>query len=178
MAGSDALTRVVIADAGPLIALSRADQLSLLRGLFGQVEITDQIRTEVLESGAFPGQVAIDEALREGWLRCHTIELTAWRPLCPGVDAGEASALLLAMQHLAPLLIMDDRAGRAEARARGLSVMGVAAVVGLAKQQGLISAAAPVLARMRANGYFIGHDVIAAVLARIGESAVPTPPGP
>ena len=43
------------------------------------------------------------------------------------------------------LLIIDDRVGRAEARARGLSIMGVAAVIGLARRQGLVPSAAPIL---------------------------------
>lgn len=171
MAGAEALTRVVIADAGPLIALSRVDQLRLLRELFGVVEITEQIRAEVFDGGGFPGQDAIAAALQDGWLRCHAIDLAPWQPHCPGVDEGEASAMLLAETFPMPLLIMDDRAGRAEANARGFAVMGVAAVVGLAKRQGLIPLATPVLNAMRANGYFIGNDVIAAVLARLGEPA-------
>lgn len=173
MAGTEDLTRVVIADAGPLIALSRVDQLFLLRDLFGTVEITRQIRAEVLAGGNFPGQDTIAAALQAGWLRCHTIDLSPWQPCYPGVDDGEASAMLLAAMHPAPLLIIDDRAGRAEARARGFAVMGVAAVVGLAKRQGLIPLAAPLLNAMCANGYFIGNDVVTAVLAQVGESAAP-----
>lgn len=171
MAGAEELTRVVIADAGPLIALSRVGQLLLLRGLFGTVEITGQIQAEVLDGGSFPGQHAIAAALQAGWLRCHAIDLSPWQPRYPGVDEGEASAMLLAETHPVCLLIMDDRAGRAEASARGFAVMGVAAVGGLAKRQGLIPLAAPILSDMQANGYFIGNAVIAAVLARVGESA-------
>lgn len=162
--------RVVIADAGPLIALSQAGQLCLLQGLFGHVELTEQICAEVLDAGSFPGQGAIRDALSAGWLRCHVVDLTAWQPRRPGVDEGEASAMLLAEMQAAALLIIDDRAGRAEAMARGLAVMGVAAIVGLAKLQGLLPRAAPVLAQMRVNGYFIGHEVVAAVLARVGEA--------
>lgn len=173
MAGTEELTRGVIADAGPLIALSRIDRLRLLRDLFGTVEITEQIRAEVLTVGSFPAQHAIAAELRAGWLRCHTIDLSPWQPRYPGVDDSEASAMLLAALHPAPLLIMDDRAGRAEARSRGFAVMGVAAVVGLAKRQGLIPLAAPLLNTMRANGYFIGDDVMDAVLARLNESATP-----
>lgn len=171
MAGTEKLTRVVITDAGPLIALSRVGQLLLLRGLFGTVEITEQIRAEVLDGGSFPGQDAITDALHVGWLRCHVIDLSPWQPRYPGVDEGEASAILLAEAHCSSLLIIDDRAGRAEASVRGFAVMGVASVVGLAKLQGLIPLAASILRERRANGYFIGDDVIAAVLARVGESA-------
>lgn len=171
MAGAEELTRVVIADAGPLIALSRIHQLLLLQSLFGPVEITGQIRTEVLEGGSFPGQGTIAAAIQAGWLRCHAIDLTSWQSRYPGVDEGEASAIRLAEMHRPSLLIMDDRSGRAEASTRGIAVMGVAAVIGLAKQQGMIPLAAPILSEMRTNGYFISDDVIAAVLARVGESA-------
>lgn len=40
--------RVVIADAGPLIALGRIDALNLLYELFGHVCITATVRDEIL----------------------------------------------------------------------------------------------------------------------------------
>lgn len=171
MAGLPEISRAVVADAGPLVALSRAGGLDLLRHLFGTVEISGQVRAEVLDAGAFPGQEHLAAALAAGWLRCHAVDLSGWRPRRPGVDVGEASAVTLAAEYASALLIMDDRAGRAEAQARSLAVMGVAAVVGLAKMQGLLPQAAPVLAEMRRNGYFIGDDVVAAVLDRVGEGS-------
>jgi len=42
------LRSIVIADAGPLIALSRIDAMDLLRGLFGQVLVTEELRDEAL----------------------------------------------------------------------------------------------------------------------------------
>lgn len=171
MAEVRALSDVVIADAGPLIALSRVNQLEMLRGLFGFVHITGQIRREVLEGGHFSGQENITAALDHGWLRCHDVGLADWAPRLTGVDEGEASAMCLAQQYPGCLLIIDDRAGRAEARARGLAFMGVAAIVGLAKTQTLIPAAAPVLKAIQTHGYFIGQDVVTAVLGRVGEVA-------
>jgi predicted nucleic acid-binding protein len=49
--------------------------------------------------------------------------------------------------------------------------MGVAAVFGLARRQGLVPLAAPILDAMRTNGYDLGGDVIAAVLSNLGEGA-------
>lgn len=62
-------------------------------------------------------------------------------PVNPGVDSGEASVLALASNRPGSLLIMDDRAGRAEAKTMGLTVIGTAAVVSLAREQGLIESA-------------------------------------
>jgi predicted nucleic acid-binding protein len=90
-------------------------------------------------------------------------------------DAGEASAIHLAGQLSGVLLIIDDRAGRAEARARHLRFTGTAAVVGLAKLKGLIPTARPILYALRDSGYRLSDVVIQSVLDDVGEYLT-TPP--
>ena len=166
--------RVVIADAGPLIALARIDSLGLLRGLFGRVCITVTVRNEILPvTPVFSDADVLTGVLAEGWIDVVDAPPTDWKPLNPGVDAGEASAIHAACAWRdagdAVLLVMDDRAGRLEARTRGLALIGTAAVLGLAKTEGLIPAARPLLERLTQSGYFLGPAVIAAVLADVGE---------
>jgi predicted nucleic acid-binding protein len=160
---------VVIADAGPLIALSHIQQLDLLRGVFGEVLITTTIRDEVLPTADYAGKAALQAALDAGWLQTVDVSLDDWQALCSGVDAGEASAIRLACQLSEVLLIIDDRAGRAEARARHLRFTGTAAVVGLAKLKGLIPVARPILYALRDSGYRLSDVVIRAVLDDVGE---------
>ena len=139
------LRRVVIADAGPLIGLARIGCLDLLRALFGGVTLT-----------ASPSGLPDIE------------------PLNPGVDPGERSTIALALHRRAAgenvLVIMDDRCGRAEARSRGLSILGTAAVMVLAKEQRLIPACAPLLVVLREEGYYLSDGLVAAVLAEVGEA--------
>lgn len=164
--------QVVIADAGPLIAFSRVGALHVLSSLFGEVSITNTVRQEVSDAGVFPGQDLILAALATGVVRCVAVDMTNWQPRFAGIDPGEASAIALAESVLATakaLLIVDDRLGRLEAQARGLPIIGTAAVVGLAKTRGLIPRADEVLHAMQANGYFLGHAVIRAILDRVGE---------
>lgn len=161
--------RGVIADPGPLISLSRIDALGLLRGLFGQVLVTDEVRAEALPAADYPGKAAIARAVAEGWLACPGPFETSWQQTNPGLGAGECSAIAAALRMPGCLLIIDDRAGRAEARSHRIDVIGTAAVVGLAKLQGLIPAARPVLERLRPAGYFIHPRVIEVVLLDIGE---------
>jgi len=80
-----AATPVVIADAGPLIALARIAALDLLRRLFGRVSITTVVRDEILPPSDFPGAAALQAALEAGWLCCRDLAPGAWRPLNPGV---------------------------------------------------------------------------------------------
>ena len=160
---------VVIADAGPLIALSRIDALELLRGLFGQVLVTEEVRDEALPAADYPGKALIAEAFAAGWLACPGPFETSWQPTNPGLDAGERSAIAAAVQMPGCLLIIDDRAGRAEAKSHHIAIVGTAVVVGLAKLQGLIPAARPVLERLQPAGYFVHPRIIEAVLKDVGE---------
>ncbi|MEB3331015.1 MAG: hypothetical protein VKI83_00770 [Synechococcaceae cyanobacterium] len=89
------------------------------------------------------------------------------------MDPGERSTIALALHWKAAgaqvLLIVDDRCGRAEARGRGLPILGTAAVLVLARQQPLIPACAPLLVSLREEGYSLSDALVAAVLAEVGE---------
>ncbi|WP_254991945.1 hypothetical protein [Cyanobium sp. N5-Cardenillas] len=170
----------VIADAGPLIGLSRIRRLGLLRDVFGQVLITPAVAAELRITGPepdlalFDGQEDLAAALVEGWLRLSEPGGTeAYQPLNPGVDAGEASCIALALgrlqRGLESLLILDDRAGRAEARRLDLELTGTAAVVAMARLRGLIPAAGPVLLSLCSNGYFLGEATVDTVLRALNE---------
>lgn len=166
--------RVVIADAGPLIALARIESLHLLRQLFGRVCITTTVCDEILPTNAaFADADLLARALAQGWIDVVEVPQSDGRPLNPGVDAGEASSIHLANHWRkagdAVLLVMDDRAGRLEAKSHGLALIGSAAVIGLAKKEGLVNAARPLLEQLVASGYFIGPSIVSAVLADLGE---------
>ena len=77
-------------------------------------------------------------------------------------------ALLLASDFT--LLLMDERAGRATAMEYGLQVAGTAAVIGMARQRGLIPSARAVFAKLHASDFRISVAVIATVLERFGET--------
>ncbi len=163
------MTALVLVDAGPLIALSKIDALPLLPALFGEVTTSQQVRDELL-TGSRHGRDALEAALDQGWLRVRAAEMSGWRAHRAGIDPGEASVLQLAVMHPGSLLILNDRAARLEARARGLAMMGTAALIALCKARGLIAEVRPLLESLRLAGYHLGDEVIAAVLARVGES--------
>lgn len=86
--GLATMQRIVIADAGPLIALARIGQLNLLPGLFGKVSVTELVVNEIIQL----------QALQQPWL--ETVPMTErllaqcrdWVNLHQ-IDMGEASAL-------------------------------------------------------------------------------------
>jgi len=161
---------IVIADAGPIIALSRISKLYIFHRLFQQIVITETVRDEILDNDHHLGKSVIRETMNAGWIQIKSVNLMAWKPVNAGVDAGESSAIFLACQSTEPtLLIIDDQAGRAEACHHHIAIIGTAAVIGIAKEQGIINSARDVLMELRDAGYYIGKSIIKTVLDDIGE---------
>lgn len=162
-------SQFVIADAGPVIALSRVDCLYLLERLFGKVLLTEEIRREALPAADYPGRASIAAAVDEGWLEVISPAPSDWQPVNPGIDPGERSTIGAALGMNGALLIIDDRAGRAEARFHGIRIIGTAAVIGLARLRGLIPAARPLLEALVSAGYYLHPSVIETVVGDLGE---------
>lgn len=162
------MAAIVITDASPLIALARVNGLLWLQQLFSQVVVTDVVLAEVL-TGRYPETEApIEQALAAGWLQATSVDTT--EPPLPDLDEGEAASIRLALSSGEPvLLLIDERAGRAVAQDLGLSVAGTAAVIGLARQRGLIASARDVFAALHASDFRMAPAVIQAVLDRCGD---------
>ena len=162
------MAAIVIADASPLIALARVDGLGWLQALFEEVLVSEVVLAEVL-TGAFPqNEAPIQAAIAGGWLK--PAPLTAPEPALPDLDEGEAASIRLALHCPArALLLIDERAGRSVARELGLEVAGTAAVIGLARQRGLIPSARAVFAALHAGDFRIAPAVIQTVLEHCGE---------
>lgn len=162
------MARVVIADASPLIGLAIVDGLQWLPHLFGEVWLPEIVRNEILPGKQAPGEIAIQASLAVGWLRVWKHSFPALTGL--DLDEGESACISLALHHPDPvLLIMDERAGRAVALERGLTITGTAAIIGMAKQRGLVPAARPVFETLHQADFRIAAAVIRQILTRTGE---------
>lgn len=162
------MAAIVIADASPLIALARVNGIAWLGELFTEVLVADAVLREVL-TGQFPDtEERIQVAIASGWLKPVAVETK--EPALPDLDEGEAASIRLALEHGGDaLLLIDERAGRAVAHELGLQLAGTAAVIGMARQRGLISSARDVFAALHASDFRIAPAVIQTVLERCGE---------
>jgi predicted nucleic acid-binding protein len=87
------------------------------------------------------------------------------------LDPRETEAIVLASEHRADLLLVDERRARRTATAAGIAVMGLLGVVAKAKQTGLIDLANPIIDELIESARFwIGADLYAEVLAELGEN--------
>lgn len=157
---------VVVADAGPLIALGRLHCLDLLPLLFADVQVTTTVLDECLAQPALPDAQRIANALAAGLIhRCPDAARTDEGPL----DPGESSAIARAREIGAGLL-MDDRAAVMHARAIGLKVIATLGVLVLAKRRGLLQEIRPSIEQMRDDGHYLGEAAVRAALDAADES--------
>ncbi len=126
----------VVSNTSPLSYLVLIEHVEVLPALFGTVVISETVRDELSHEAAPP-------VLRQ-WIASPPSWLVV-RPNVEGQDAdlmrldpGERDAIALAEHSRADLVIIDERAARDVARARGLTVTGLLGVLAAASQRGLI----------------------------------------
>ncbi len=160
----------VVSNTGPIVALAKADHLSLLHLLYGEVLIPPAVHRELLAKVG-PEAQRIDDGLA-GFLRMTPISGLPEEVdrLTAGLGAGEQQAICLAREG-GSLLVIDDRAGRKAAGQLGISVTGVVGVLLKAKQDGEIPMVGPVLEIIRSQGYWLSDAVVATAIRLAGESS-------
>ena len=86
------------------------------------------------------------------------------------LDRGEAEAITLALQLGHARVLMDERDGRAKARALGLQPICVLGVLLRAKTDGQVQSVEPIMAALKQDaGFFIADGLYLALLQEAGE---------
>lgn len=176
--GLATMQRIIIADAGPLIALARIGQLNLLPALFDQVSVTDLVVSEITQGGVFPDTTSLLQTLQQPWLEIVPMtevllaQCSNWVNLHQ-IEMAEASALVLASQRMAQgdevLVMVDEARGRMAAEHAHIAITGTAGLLLLAKNLGLLPAVQPLLLALQLQEYFLSERLLQAVLRQAGE---------
>jgi len=159
---------VVVSDTSPLRALAHLDRLDLLSALFGEVLIPPSVVAELEQPRSRFAPVAI------GALSFVRVQAPSGRTMVDELrqllGPGEAEAIALAVEVHADAILIDETAGRAVARQRGLLPVGVLGVLLRAKHRRLILAVVPLIDRLQEElGFFISPALRAEILKQAGE---------
>jgi hypothetical protein len=160
----------IVSNASPLINLARIGLFDLLHKLYGVVFIPPAVWHEIVVQGA--GQAGAREVQTADWITRQSIanELLA-QALQQELDAGEAEAIVLALETRAELLVMDERLGRETARHLGLRCIGLVGVLIVAKRRRLIASIKPHLDALRdVAGFRLDDALYYQVLQDEGEA--------
>ena len=165
------MARDVISDASPLIGLAIVDGLAWLPALFTEVWIPPSVQREVLPGVGARGEPENAEAIVRNAIRVWTQPIPEPSLPIPDLDEGETDCmrLALAMGPGNATLIIDERASRAVATELGIRITGTAAVIGLAKQRGLVDSAKAQFERLHATDFRVSVAVIQATLRAVRE---------
>lgn len=164
--------KLIVSDASPLIIIARSGLIPVLNAMAEEVIIPKTVHAECTVNPTLPGAQAVDLAVKAGQIQVHPDSEEADddpRAALSGLDAGERSAIRLALTLQCPVL-MDERIGRQMAADKGLTVIGSAGLLLGAKQRGLVPAIAPILDQWQQAGYFLSAQLISSVLKRAGEA--------
>jgi predicted nucleic acid-binding protein len=153
--------RAIVADTGPLHYLLLTGYIDLLPRLFGEVVVPEAVAAELRHPRA-PSAVSAWAAAPPTWLTVRPDP--AEDPTLLPLDPGERAAIALAAEIGAALLLVDDRAGTAAARARGFAAIGTIGILDLAARRGLLDLVAAVSA-LRATNFHYPPALFDALLA-------------
>lgn len=164
------MTSIIVADTGPLIALSTLELLSELSPLFETVYAPNMVIEEALYSRDKPGAIGVAEALDKGWIQSVAVPTTpTLKKLALLLDAGESEALSLA-KELGAVALIDERKGRRVAKAHHIPIVGTVAVLIAMKKAETVSHIKPLLNKLTTQGYRLNPQLIEQALIACNES--------
>lgn len=156
-----------VINASPLIYLSRANLLNLLQTISSEIIIPQPVADEILQRGS--SDVTAQAIRQNDWLQVVPPpsippKITSW-----SLGLGESSVLALALENAKTEAVIDDLAARRCAAALQIPVRGTLGIILTAKKRGEISAARPLLEKLRQNGMYLSDKVLNQALFLIGE---------
>jgi predicted nucleic acid-binding protein len=155
---------IVVADSGPLHYLILLEQADILRRLYENVLIPDAVATE-LTAAASPRTVSMWVSNHPQWLRIVEVSAQDVVSIADELDLGERAAIALAESIGAELLLIDESAGRAEARRRSLRVTGTLGVLRAAAEAELLDVR-DVVSRLQATNFYVDDALLRTVFGR------------
>lgn len=150
-----------VSDAGPLHYLVLIGEVGVLPELVGDVLIPPEVRDE-LDRPRTPAPVRAWIASPPAWLSMRPA--SAEGPTLALLDPGERAAIALASSVGADVVLMDDRAGVAAARARGLRAVGTLGLLQRGARRGLLDLPTA-FERLVATNFHVRQDLFEMLLA-------------
>jgi predicted nucleic acid-binding protein len=155
---------IVVADSGPLHYLILLEYIELLQRFYGQVLVPEPVAGE-LSAAAAPAVVREWMRKPPTWIEVRPVPSDVVSMITDDVDLGERAALALAETMHADLLLIDEAAGRAEAKRRHLRVTGTLGVLRAGAEQGMVNVP-DLLERLKATSFNVDETLLNAVFDR------------
>lgn len=151
---------IVVSDTSPVSNLIQIGLARLLADLFGRVIIPPVVAGELrAEHDSLPAFLEVVEPANAG----AVVRLSGL------LDAGEAEAIIVAQELHADRLLIGEKAGRQVAQGAGLSIIGLAGILLLAKRRGLLPRVSEPLRQLVAAEFYLDESIQREILHLAGE---------
>lgn len=158
---------MAIINSSPLIALARIGKLELLRKVFNNISITEQVYQEIISKPTYAESVAIKKAVEDDkWIKVHKC-----KEINDILGVGEASSLGLALMLKQPLII-DDKKASFIGNTLGLECHGTLYVILLALKKKIIKnkkEAIDIVNLLINNKLYLSSDVLSEFYALLNK---------
>jgi len=155
---------IVVADTTPLNYLILIGHIGILEAQYGCILIPPAVLEEMLDLNA-PPSVRVWAKNPPHWLEILSPS-TARDTLPPNLDRGETEAIQLAEELRSDWLLIDEAAGRDEARRRGLQTIGTLGILRNAHALGLLDVR-DALVKLKDSGFHMSETLVQAILNSI-----------
>ena len=162
--------QLLVADAGPLIALAVAGVLPLVVKQF-EFCVPQAVLNQCLADPYAPGADLILEVFNGASFTIipEKATMTLDSAYAMGLGSGEVAVLSYAQQH-SQVALVDERRARRVAQQLGVAVVGSSAVLVALKTSGAMASIRPALVAWYEHGYFLSPALQKQLLAAAGES--------
>ena len=120
---------IIVSNATPLIYLAKIGRLDLLRKVFGEAFIPEEVKVEAVDRGKELRErdaYIIEKAINDGWLKVSKTQIIK---IPIKLEPGEVAALSLAKNLGINEVLMDEVSARTAARLLGLMPRGTVFVL-------------------------------------------------
>lgn len=148
---------IVVSDTSSICYLLLIDQIDLLPQLYGNVTIPQAVSEELAAASSL---AVLQNWIGQppNWLEIRRVELLL-DPTLEKLDPGEQEAIFLGEQLRADLVVLDDKAARQIAQARGLKIIGLLGILRDAARAGLIELK-PTIERLQNTDFRVAPSLL------------------
>jgi hypothetical protein len=160
---------IIVSDTSPVSNLILIQRLYILQKLFSEIIIPPAVDAEILALKQFDKDLS--EYENANWIKVvQPANSQKVQMLETKLDAGEAQAIVLALETNCDLLLMDERIGTNIARREGLQTIGLVGVLIKAKEREIIKEVCEILEDLKqTSGFWLGDKLQNQVLENLGE---------
>ncbi len=160
------MIKQAIVNSSPLIFLSKAGYLDLLKLAAQEIVVPDAVILEINQRSA--NDVTVRALQQATWLQVVKVQpqslIQAW-----DLGLGETAVLSYALHQQAVKVVIDDGLARKCAETYEIALLGTLGLVLVAKKRGLISEARSVLRELKQHGMYLKESTLNQALALVGE---------